>query len=145
MEKKDSPARPNPEHTVRRPNPFKKRQRTLGPISAARLKGIQSEKQVLQVLKNLIKRGDLPAAIEEVRRYPDNSHEDKAGYDIAYLTDLGRIDLQVKSSWRSREKFLRKHPHIICIVVEDPEQESVVAEQLLADIWRSYKNLQNTF
>lgn len=134
---------PNPEHTVRRPKPFKKKQRTLNPISPARLKGERSEKLVLEILVDLIRRCELPAATEKTLRYPDNSDQDKAGYDISYLTDFGRIDLQVKSSWRSREKFLHKRPNIICIVVEDPGQRSVVEAQLKADIWPAYRDLQN--
>jgi hypothetical protein len=136
----------NPEHTVRRPSPFKKRQRTLGPISAARLKGERSEKVVLKVLIELVKKGFLPQATDEIRRYASNSPEDRErdsnGYDIAYLTDLGRIDLQVKSSWRSRGKFLGKHPHIICIVVEDPEDEESIIAQLLNDILLEYTRLK---
>lgn len=132
----------NPEHTARRPKPYKKRRSTLGPISLARLKGERSESSVLEILKVLIKRKILPEATEEVKRYPANSPEDKAGWDIAYVTDLGPINLQVKSSWRSREKFLRKHPTVICIVVEDPEDEDTIVAQLMVDILRVYGSMQ---
>ncbi|HAQ71059.1 MAG TPA: hypothetical protein DCR48_08815 [Flavobacteriales bacterium] len=128
----------------KRPKPYEKRNRTLGPISKARLKGEQSEKSVLKVLKELVGKNELPKAVEEIRRYPDNSPEDQQGYDISYLTDLGRIDLQVKSSWRSREKFLVKHPDIICIVVEDPGDKKVIIAQLLDEILSAYTKFDNT-
>jgi hypothetical protein len=127
---------------IKRPRPYKRFERTLGPISSARLRGERSEKLVLKILKELVKHEQVPPAVEEILRYPDNSPQDKKGYDIAYATDRGRIDLQVKSSWRSREKFLQKHPDIICIVAEDHENESAIIAQLVGDIWRAYTSLQ---
>lgn len=141
--KKARKAAQGPAQKVKRPRPYRRLERTLGPISPARFRGEMSEKLVLTILKDLIKRQQVPPAIGLVERYPDNSPEDKKGYDIAYATDKGRIDLQVKSSWRSREKFLRKHPNIICIVAEDHDNETAIIAQLVGDIWRVYTSLQS--
>lgn len=79
--------------------------------------GDSAERHVHEAFDNAKSRGVLPDWITEWERTDKNSKMDHLGVDIIFLTDVGPIFVQVKSSKPNARQFLFEHAEDKTIVV----------------------------
>lgn len=101
----------------------------------AKEKGAGSEARILHIL--LGSESDWPGWLKTIR--PATEEEDKTGCDIVAGTDVGKLYLQVKSSWTGVDHFNnRRRSKLISTIVsrplDEPEKLFKIAIRKLSDM-----------
>lgn len=94
-----------------------------------RVKGIETEEKVSNVLKNMKDKG----LIERWWRSLRLSGPDKRGVDFCLVfSEWGEeIRLQIKSSKKGAEKHIKKAPHIPVIVIQEADDPETIKNKIL--------------
>jgi hypothetical protein len=95
-------------------------------------KGAEAEKRSLQAIFSHLH--ELPWII-----YPRRAteSEDQGGVDIVvYTRDIGKIFVQIKSSYKNAEKFYRKHPDklVAMIIIKEEYSNEKVWQAVKAEL-----------
>ncbi len=95
-------------------------------------RGRINEARVCQVLLDHIEQGLFPAWFKGYQPIPLTDTSQSKGIDGWILTlDVGKIPLQIKSSWAGKEKALSEHPRIPVVIVHLQDSEEEVAQKCL--------------
>jgi len=110
-------------------SPQARTRHALGEVANER--GHKQERRVVEALQRLPP-GACPEWLHEVRI--STAEEDRLGIDVAILTDVGWLFVQVKSSEIGRRRFLeKKRPTLIAtIIVKPDEPEDRLARRMLS-------------
>lgn len=109
-------------------------------------RGVKNETRVERALDDLGKRGTLPKWLQGYERA--TLEDDSKGIDGWVNTDVGRIQLQVKSSRKKAREFREAHPNIAVVVVRDNDDEALITNKVISAVGplrREYLNKRSTY
>lgn len=105
----------------------------IGEISQAR--GLVAERKVIEFFLNEENRCLFPDWLEGLDCR--TNRDDTKGIDCWFLTDVGKIPLQIKSSLRGKNTALEKHPHIPVVIIHADDSEQEILEKCLTAVSES--------
>jgi len=102
----------------------------IGEVSQTR--GFVAERKVIEFFLNEENRCLFPDWLKGIDC--STYRDDTKGIDCWFLTDVGKIPLQIKSSLRGKNNALEKHPHIPVVIIHADDSEQTILEKCLEAI-----------
>ena len=106
------------------------------------IRGDGNEQRAFRIIEDFVERERFPLNPDRITHISKHfSSQDMKGYDIIVPTDRGDVGVQIKSSMQEMLKFMKKKPHVPCVVVNDHKPDERLYIELSAAILHEYSRL----